>query len=108
LGQAGDRAWESCSRASGLKSIRFISMMHLLPTRASAKLIEPWIAGAKLIMSEGIRTKGDDGTDSSVASWTQMDPDSKRPVLVSSLDCWRPRRDLNPCYRRESKTISGK
>jgi hypothetical protein len=31
-----------------------------------------------------------------------MDPDSKRGFRVSSSESWRPRRDLNPCYRRES------
>ena len=31
-----------------------------------------------------------------------MDPDLKRGFQVSALESWRPRRDLNPCYRRES------
>ena len=48
----------------------------------------------------GLRIKFDHA-DSPITDWTLMDPDSKGPVLVSSLDCWRPRRDLNPCYRRE-------
>ena len=30
-------------------------------------------------------------------------PAEKRGFLASSLVCWRPRRDLNPCYRRESR-----
>jgi hypothetical protein len=30
-----------------------------------------------------------------------MDPDSRGLILLSALECWRPRRDLNPCYRRE-------
>jgi hypothetical protein len=25
----------------------------------------------------------------------------KRPNSATALECWRPRRDLNPCYRRE-------
>jgi hypothetical protein len=29
-------------------------------------------------------------------------PRGKSGVSEKSLDCWRPRRDLNPCYRRES------
>ena len=36
-----------------------------------------------------------------IAYWTQTDPDSKGPNPVNHLECWRPRRDLNPCYRRE-------
>ena len=39
--------------------------------------------------------------DNPIAYWTLMDPDSKRGFRVSSLESWRPRRDLNPCYRRE-------
>jgi hypothetical protein len=39
--------------------------------------------------------------DDPVAYWTLMDPDSKQGFRVSSLESWRPRRDLNPCYRRE-------
>ena len=50
------------------------------------------------------RTKGDHA-DSPIAYWTQTDPDWKGSILVSSLDCWRPRRDLNPCYRRERATL---
>jgi hypothetical protein len=34
-----------------------------------------------------------------IAYWTQTD--SKGPIPVNLLECWRPRRDLNPCYRRE-------
>ena len=26
--------------------------------------------------------------------------------LISPLECWRPRRDLNPCYRRERFTVN--
>jgi hypothetical protein len=39
--------------------------------------------------------------DNPIAYWTLMDPDSKQGFRVSSLESWRPRRDLNPCYRRE-------
>jgi len=39
--------------------------------------------------------------DNPVAYWTLMDSDSKPGIRVSSLESWRPRRDLNPCYRRE-------
>ena len=42
-----------------------------------------------------------DHADTPITDWTQTDPDSKGPIFVSLLDCWRPRRDLNPCYRRE-------
>ncbi len=31
-----------------------------------------------------------------------MDPDSKQRFRVSALESWRPQRDLNPYYRRES------
>src|SRR5258708_13205535 len=47
------------------------------------------------------RIKGDHA-DTPITDWTQTDPDSKGPVFVSLLDCWRPRRDLNPCYRPET------
>jgi hypothetical protein len=40
-------------------------------------------------------------TNTPITTWTLMDPDSKGPMFVSLLDSWRPRRDLNPCYRRE-------
>jgi hypothetical protein len=33
---------------------------------------------------------------------TLSNPRRKGPISTSLLDCWRPRRDLNPCYRRES------
>ncbi len=33
-----------------------------------------------------------------------MDHDQKRRDFRSLLECWRPRRDLNPCYRRERTT----
>src|SRR5258708_19490703 len=39
--------------------------------------------------------------DNPIPYWTLTDPDSKRGVRISSLESWRPRRDLNPCYRRE-------
>ena len=42
-----------------------------------------------------------DHADTPITDWTLTDPDSKPGIRVSSLDCWRPRRDLNPCYRRE-------
>jgi hypothetical protein len=38
---------------------------------------------------------------STIVNWTLIDPDSKRSIRISALECWRPRRDLNPCYRRE-------
>ena len=28
-------------------------------------------------------------------------PSAKGSIPISHLDCWRPRRDLNPCYRGE-------
>ena len=33
--------------------------------------------------------------------WTLSDVDQFTVVLLSLLFCWRPRRDSNPCYRRE-------
>ena len=33
---------------------------------------------------------------------TLSNPRRKSPIPTSSLFCWRARRDLNPCYRRES------
>jgi hypothetical protein len=38
--------------------------------------------------------------------WRRLDVtygymDRRRPMHVTSLESWRPRRDLNPCYRRE-------
>ena len=33
--------------------------------------------------------------------WTLSDVDKRRLLKLSLLFCWRPRRDLNPCYRRE-------
>src|SRR5271166_267607 len=33
--------------------------------------------------------------------WTFLNPRHKRQFSLSTLVCWRPRRDLNPCYRRE-------
>ena len=35
-------------------------------------------------------------------------PRRKMGFPISLLDCWRPRRDLNPCYRRESTAVIGK
>jgi len=38
-------------------------------------------------------------------------PEGKRAaqrIMISAFDCWRPRRDLNPCYRRERITPSRK
>ncbi len=35
------------------------------------------------------------------AYWTIMDHEEKAKIRVNSLFCWRPRRDSNPCYRRE-------
>jgi hypothetical protein len=32
----------------------------------------------------------------------------KRVIDLNLLFCWRPRRDLNPCYRRESGSEPGK
>jgi hypothetical protein len=32
---------------------------------------------------------------------TLSNPRRKRPIPINHLFCWRPRRDLNPCYRRE-------
>jgi hypothetical protein len=34
-------------------------------------------------------------------NWIKLDHEEKRRVCGSLLFCWRPRRDLNPCYRRE-------
>jgi hypothetical protein len=34
---------------------------------------------------------------------TLSNPRRKGPIPISHLDCWRPRRDLNPWYRRESR-----
>jgi hypothetical protein len=31
-----------------------------------------------------------------------------RPDAAKALNYWRPRRDLNPCYRRESTRADGK
>jgi hypothetical protein len=31
----------------------------------------------------------------------------RRPIDVTPLESWRPRRDLNPCYRRESEVPCG-
>jgi len=36
-----------------------------------------------------------------VSYWTLLNPRPRCQFSVSSLFCWRPRRDLNPCYRRE-------
>ena len=33
---------------------------------------------------------------------TLSNPRGKGPIPASLLECWRPRRDLNLCYRRES------
>jgi hypothetical protein len=33
--------------------------------------------------------------------WTFLDRRRSWGFLLSRLCCWRPRRDLNPCYRRE-------
>jgi len=30
----------------------------------------------------------------------------KRVIDLNLLFCWRPRRDLNPCYRRESIALN--
>ena len=30
------------------------------------------------------------------------------PDVAKALNCWRPRRDLNPCYRRERAAVYGK
>ena len=32
---------------------------------------------------------------------TLSNPRPKGSISITSLECWRPRRDLNPCYRRE-------
>ena len=34
---------------------------------------------------------------------TLSNPRRKGPIPINHLFCWRPRRDLNPCYRRESR-----
>jgi hypothetical protein len=34
--------------------------------------------------------------------WTLLDPRGFKAIGITSLESWRPRRDLNPCYRRES------
>jgi len=31
-----------------------------------------------------------------------------RADAAKALNCWRPRRDLNPCYRRERAAVYGK
>jgi hypothetical protein len=38
-----------------------------------------------------------------VSYWTLLNPRPRCRFSVRSLFCWRPRRDLNPCYRRESR-----
>jgi hypothetical protein len=46
--------------------------------------------------------------DNPIAYWTLMDLDAKQGFRVSALESWRPRRDLNPCYRRERDSTTRK
>ncbi len=43
------------------------------------------------------------GLRASISNWTLLNPRPKCQFSEGSLFCWRPRRDLNPCYRRESR-----
>jgi hypothetical protein len=47
----------------------------------------------------GSRSTEARGTDQ--PNWIKLDHEEKRRVCGSLLFCWCPRRDLNPCYRRE-------
>ena len=40
------------------------------------------------------------------AKWTKLDHEENWGFRASCLFCWRPRRDLNPCYRRERASFS--
>jgi len=48
------------------------------------------------------------GLRAAVSYWTLLNPRPECQFSVSSLFCWRPRRDLNPCYRRERAAACGK
>jgi hypothetical protein len=39
---------------------------------------------------------------------TLSNPRRKGLIPINLLFCWRPRRDLNPCYRRERAAVCGK
>ena len=36
---------------------------------------------------------------------TLSNPRRRGPIPINHLFCWRPRRDLNPCYRRERESV---
>ncbi len=46
--------------------------------------------------------RGDHEVDMYAPSFESCMSTAKTGFSLSALDCWRPRRDLNPCYRRES------
>jgi hypothetical protein len=57
----------------------------------------------------GLRA-GTHASEAETASWgnsrsgTTAGTTEDQGGAVRALDCWRPRRDLNPCYRRERKS----
>ena len=62
-------------------------------------------AGGEPTKAQGPTQVGEDGSWKKPlpTNWTKLDPEERRRFRGSSLFCWRPRRDLNPCYRRESR-----
>ena len=72
-------------------------------------------AGGHSVQAEGSVARGlDDGAEE--ASWGYgaglalhtVTMNRRRPINVTFLESWRPRRDLNPCYRRERAKLSRK
>jgi hypothetical protein len=100
---APERQWRKCQGGSG-------TIAAFQPEgyngRVYAGRKSPEASGPKQTGQNGYgqgESRGGKSFGVTGPNWTMI---QKPTFLASSLECWRPRRDLNPCYRRERRTLT--